>query len=435
LTKPESYRLKLTSDGACVTAADSDGLFYGVQTLLQLFVLGKPEDLRPLVIDDWPQYKLRSFMVDPGRAPYTLPLLKRTVSILARLKMNVLHVHIVDDELCGLRFKKLPLGSENPTAMSLAELKELIRYARGYHVTVMPEIECWGHAGSMIYHFPHLYGAPGMWGGMSFGIGEETFELLEKIFDELVPVLEKKCLLHVGLDEACWALLKTVPEKKKLLYSPTNLVDRIYDIVQAAGSKHRRNISMHLWADHGGRPLPKRLKDKVVVEPWRYCTRDREDILKKLATFGGRGKTPFMMGAGMSSAHLRGHFGATQIWCRHGRKYPNVQGVTICMWGGNNLSAQLLGLYGGADCAWSPNTPVKLSDKSDEVGEILEGEVMSRMRIWQAKFKDADPEAIDHDRGPEVFSGFYLWGRRAGKKVARTVGLKTTEEINAAAEM
>ena len=418
--RPESYRLHIDGRGAEIVAADLPGLYYGVQTLLQILVLGQPERLPAVDIDDWPEYKLRSFLVDSGRSVFTLPLLKRAVRILARLKMNVLHLHAIDDQLGGLKFKRLPLGSENPSALPLSQLKELIRYARQRHVTVMPEVECWGHAGSMIYHFPNLYGAPGMWNGMSFGIGEDTFRLFEKVFDELVPVLEKDCLLHVGLDEANWALLKTVPEQDKDKYSPTDLVRRLYHIVQAAGRKHKRRVKMHLWADHGGRPLPEELKRKLVVEPWRYCERDKDDILAKLKHYGGAGKPRFMMGAGMSSAHFRGHFGATRIWCQNGRQYPNVEGVTICQWNSNDLAGQLLGLFGGADYAWSPDTPVKQSTKSDDVGEILDGEVGIRMRRWQARFKDADPEAIDKDRGPEVVEGFYCWGDKAGQPVAPT---------------
>lgn len=419
--KPEGYKLRLDEKGVEVTARDQAGLYYGTQTLLQLLVLPKTRELPKVRIDDWPRYKLRSFMVDMGRAPYRMALLKRVVRILARLKMNVLHVHVNDDQLCSLRFKKLPLGSENPEAITIAQLKQLVQYARKYHVTIMPEIECWGHAASVIYHYPELYGAPGMWGGMSFGIGEETFELFGRMFDEVVPALEKDCLIHVGLDEAKWALLKSVPPNREKAYSPSKLVGSLHSLLEEAGAKHKRDITMHLWADHGGRPLPKPLKKRVVVEPWMYFEAREDDIRRKVRKFGGKNKTPFMMGGGMSSAHFTGHFGATRLWCREGDKYPNVEGITICLWETNNVSGHLLGLYGGADAAWSPFTQTLERNKKHCTGEYIRGQVYVRMRDWQAKFKDGDTEAIDADRGPEVYKGYYCWGEKAGQPVAPTV--------------
>jgi len=429
----EGYRLEIDEDGATIVARDEAGLYYGTQTLLQLLALGESDSLPVLTIDDRPHYKLRSLMVDPGRAPHSLPYLKRIVRILARLKMNVLHLHLNDDQLCGLKFRKLPLGSENPAAITLSELNELVRYARRYHVTIMPEIECWGHAASFVYHYPDLYGGPGMWGGMSFGIGEDLFELFEKLFDELIPVLEPECLVHVGLDEARWALLPSVTPAQAKDYSPTTLVDRLHRILTKAGRKHGRKVTMHLWADHGGRPLPKRLEGKVVVEPWMYFERREADIRAKVRRYSGKGKTPFMMGGGMSSIHFGGHFGATRIWCQAARRSPNVQGITICNWENNALADRMIGLYGGSNYAWSPGAPNGRRKESDPYSEELTGQMSRRMQEWQARFRDADTEALNADRGPAVYRGYYCWGERAGRPVAPTVLRQEAGDEHAAA--
>jgi hypothetical protein len=433
--RAESYRLRLGRTGATIYAGDEAGLFYGVQTLLQFFVLAPPEKFRPVLVDDWPQYRYRSFMIDLGRAVFPLPLLKRVVRILARLKMNLLHLHLTDDQLGGLRFRRLPLGSENPFSLTMAQLGQLVKYARRYHVTIMPEIECWGHAGSMIYHFPELYGGPGMWGGMSFGMGDETYDLFRKLFDELVPALEPECLVHVGLDEAVWATLKSVPESEKNRHTPSDLVRRLDEILYEAGRKHGRRITMHLWADHGGRPVPRKTMNRVVIAPWQYQQARERDIDQKVKRYGGRGKLPFMMGGGASSVHFHGHFGATRRWCRRGMKCPNVEGITVCMWESNDLAGRFIGLYAGADFAWTPETPVKQRSGDDPVGEILEAETYLRMRKWQALFRDGDPEAINAERGPEVFRGLYCWGDRAGKPVAPTAVMKAPQDIAGAAEL
>jgi hypothetical protein len=346
------------------------------------------------------------------------------VRILSRLKMNMLHLHLTDSQLCGLRFNRLPLGKENPAAISLAQLRELVAYARKHHVTIVPEIELWGHAGSLLYHFPELGGEPRPNGTVSdFGIGEEYFDFIAKVFDELVPALERDCIVNVGFDEAKWSVLPSVPKSKEKDYTPEKLIGRVYDVLQKAARKHGRTVTMHLWADEHGCPVPKRLRSKnVVLMPWRYWERHPDRVLAKVKQYGGRGKPRFMMGTGMSPGHFGGHFGATRHWCRFGVGVPNVEGVSMAMWEDNDLPGKILGLYGGANYAWSPENPEPPEPvESDQFWERFYLEMGLRMRRWQVEFRDADDEAMRKDRGPYVFRGVYWWGKRAGRPVAPTV--------------
>lgn len=435
LTNPEAYQLKVAKEGALIEACGPAGRFYGTQTLLQILAgawhtgltLGNRVAVEPdphgkkwvptLSITDCPRYRLRSFMVDAGRSIFPLPYLKRIVRIMAHLKLNTLHYHAFDDELCGIRFNKLPLGRENPFAISLADLRELIEYAAGYHITVMPELESWGHAGSIIYHFPELYGAPGMWGGMSFGVGRKTYDLLAKIYDEVVEVLPDEALLHIGLDEALWA---TLPGESGRGHTPTNMVQRLHDLVQAAARRHKKEVSVHLWADHGGRPLPEKLRHKLAIQPWKYRQNDEPRIIEALQQYGGEGKTPCMMGAGWSSAHFQGSFEATRLWAREGLKYPNILGITNCMWCSNDLAGQMIGLYGGASYSWNPLKPGNTT--RDPLWEDNRCAMLRRMRHWQSWHPDADPTGLNQDRLVEVYEGRYAFGPLAGKAVAPTTG-------------
>jgi hexosaminidase len=115
LAGPESYALSIGPAGALLRGSDAPGLFYGGQTLLQCLhrLAGRPS-WPALDIADRPAYPLRAFMVDPGRSVFSRPYLERIVRIAARLKLNALHLHLYDDELCGLRFDGLPFGTENP---------------------------------------------------------------------------------------------------------------------------------------------------------------------------------------------------------------------------------------------------------------------------------------------------------------------------------
>jgi len=410
--------LDVDESSAKLTGQDTAGLHWVCQTLLQLFALSKKDFIPCVKITDWPHYKTRSVMLDMGRAPYSKALIKRVIRIMHRLKLNSLHLHLFDDYLNAVRFKTLPLGSENPFALDISDYADIIRYARSYGISVVPEFECWGHAGSILFHYPHLYGAPGMWEGFSFGIGEELYDLLTKMFDEFVPVLEDECVFHVGLDEANWATLPSVTEADKDRYSPSEHVRRLHEILTAAGDKHGKKITMRLWADHGGRPIPEELKDKVIVEPWMYFEGRASAIKEKVANYSGEGKTPFMMGGGMSQLHWTGHFGATRVWCKEAMDSPNCEGINICVWESNNVGGKMLGIFGGADCAWSPDKPDPKPE--DAHSEWSNGKLIELMRRWQGKFPDADPAGLDADRGPEVQDGKYCWPPFAGVPVTRS---------------
>lgn len=414
---PEGYKLLITQDSIFLTGADASGLFYAGQTLLQIIAFSD-EGLQLLEIDDWPHYKKRELMVDMGRGVFSFVLLKRIIRIMSRLKLNSLHLHLYDDHLNSLKFDNLPLGSENPWAISIDQLRQLVAYARQHHISIVPELESWGHAGSILYHYPELYGAPGMWEGFSFGIGEELFALVEKMLDEVIPVLEEDCFVHLGLDEAKWALLPSAQNAPEGTYTPEKLVGRFYDILQQVGLRHGRKPTLRIWADHGGRPVPEEIRDKVITEPWQYFEREEDDIKAKLAAISGEGKPPFMMGAGMSSLHQQGAYGATRIWCREGVNSPNVAGVNICMWEGNDLASHLIGVYAGAGYAWAPTLFEPLVEESK--ARQQRGRLIQRMKKWQIKFTDASDAEIRLDMGADVYQGIYNSGPLAGEPVAPT---------------
>jgi hypothetical protein len=191
---------------------------------------------------------------------------------------------------------------------------------------------------------------------------------------------------------------------------------------------------MRIWADHGGRPVPADIAGDVIVEPWMYMEAREANIREKVARYGGAGKPPFMMGGGMSSLHLAGGFGATALWCRAAMDCPNCEGIDICLWENNNVAGQLSGIFAGADYAWTPLTPA-IVEKDNLFRERIQGEVLVRMKKWQAVFAaDADDAAIRMDTGPEVHGGFYTSGPWAGRPVAPTAVMKEPPPLDAAAD-
>jgi hypothetical protein len=412
----EGYTLEVSAGKTVITGQSLAGLYYGTQTLLQLAGFEKGE-LPEVNIRDWPAHTWRAVMIDMGRGVYTRPLIERCIRIMARLKLNFLHLHLFDDEIMGVRFNKLELGKENPHALPIEQLSDIVRYARRYHITVCPEIESWGHVNSVVYHYRDCYGAPGMWGGSSFGIGERTISLLEKIYDEVVPHLEENCFVHLGLDEAIWAVLPDMEGRSEV--NPEWLVGRLHDVLMQVGRRHGKEITLCLWADHGGRPVPERIRDKVVVMPWQYWELRHEDIAEKAGKFSGEGKPLFMAGGGKSGQAHNGTFGATRLWSQQTKDAPNCLGVNITLWSGNALERYLVSMYAGSAAIWNPDAAF-LPEERDIHRETLTGETVAQMMSWQTLFDDADEEGIIRDRGPAVFVGYYVNGPLAGQPVAPT---------------
>jgi hypothetical protein len=424
LTKSGEYQLSLKASACHVMAADAAGLSYAIRTLEQLFVYF-PANMPEIDINDYPAFNKRCFMVDMGRSVWRLPLLKRMIRILHRLKMNQLHLHLYDDELCSIKFNDMPFGSENPYALTLEELKELVEYASEYYVEFVPELEAWGHAGSIVYHRPELNGGRVMYDdGSSLIICEETFELFKKMILQIAECMPNKATIHLGLDEAKWYLGKNMPAK----FTPSDMVQRYYDIIKEVGVQLGKDLTLRIWADHAGRPIPEEIKSEIIIEPWCYWNSLQEKMLKDIELYSGENKQPWMAGAGVSGAQYRGAYHATRFWAKNTENSPNIDGINITFWCWNNIDEKLMSLFSGSYYLWNPGAETSFASVEDY--ESYDHIVFPIMYGWQSAFKDANPDAICKDRGPVVYLGHYHFGGRHHQPVAPTASLAMSLAAN-----
>jgi hexosaminidase len=186
----EGYQLWVTKKGIVISANDAAGLFYGVQTLLQLF----PKEIEsatavpnfawtaPLVdIKDYPRFGWRGLMLDVSRHFFTKEEVEQYIDQMVRYKFNLLHMHLTDDEGWRVEIKSLPrlttVGAYNvkkigefgrfsaPTAdeprtyggfYTQADIKELVQYAKDRFMNIMPEIDVPGHSMAAVVSYPEL---------------------------------------------------------------------------------------------------------------------------------------------------------------------------------------------------------------------------------------------------------------------------------------
>ena len=268
----EGYTLVSNSKGIVITANQPAGLFYGIQTLLQLLpkeieskkVVSAKWTIPAVQITDYPRFGWRGLMLDVSRHFFTKDEVKQYIDEMARLKFNTFHWHLTDDEGWRIEIKSLPELTEvgawrvqrygrfgdrdSPKPGEKAndsgfytqdDIREVIQYAKERNITIVPEIDVPGHSMAAIAAYPELSCkkdtstrvSPGSKFSEWYGNGtfkmnvenalnpsdENVYVFLEKVFTEVAALFPGQ-YIHVGGDECykgywaedagCQALMK-----------------------------------------------------------------------------------------------------------------------------------------------------------------------------------------------------------------------------------
>jgi hexosaminidase len=328
---PESYELTVASNSVVIRAPTQAGLFYGVQTLLQLlppeiFSTNLVNDVAwqiPCVhIQDWPRFKWRGFMLDVSRHFFTKSEVETLLDAMAMHKMNMFHWHLTDDHGWRIEIKKYPrlteVGAWRPdvgfgfaTNSTTAygpdgryggfytqdDIREVVKYAAARHITIVPEIEMPGHSMAALAAYPQYSctGKPlepattaGVFTGIYDPAKEETFQFLAGVLAEVAPLFPGK-YIHIGGDEVpketwhnsadCQALMKREGLKNEEELQSW-FIRRIEKIVNANGHSVigwseilqgglAKNAAVMDWI--GGAKEAAGAGHDVVMTPTGYC--------------------------------------------------------------------------------------------------------------------------------------------------------------------
>ncbi|MDR1500508.1 MAG: family 20 glycosylhydrolase [Tannerellaceae bacterium] len=224
-TADEGYLLDVTTDAVTVKARTPEGLFYGMQTFMQLLpaevesssVVRNIAWTAPAVtVKDEPRFGYRGIMLDPCRHFIPVENIKKQLDVMAIFKINRMHWHLTEDQGWRIEIKQYPLltqvGSKSPNGEGFytqEEVKEVVRYAAERFITVIPEIELPGHELAAISAYPELScsGQPismrAVWGveDVVLCAGKESvFEFLENVIGEVIPLFPSE-YFHIGGDE------------------------------------------------------------------------------------------------------------------------------------------------------------------------------------------------------------------------------------------
>ena len=199
--RPEGYTVEI-GDNVTIHAATATGVFYGTRTLLQM--LQQNRVLPRGTISDWPRYKHRMLMLDVGRKPFPMPVLKDYLRILAWYKMNELHLHLSDEAFGGrytgfrVECETFPGLASRDLFYTKKELREFQNEAKVMGITITPEIDMPGHARVFTQYWPDLQ----LKGNASYldVSNPQTTERMEKLLDEMIPIFDAPDF-HIGTDE------------------------------------------------------------------------------------------------------------------------------------------------------------------------------------------------------------------------------------------
>ena len=253
----EGYTLQVTPNGIEIDAYQPAGVFYGIQSLRQLLpvesyrkakVEGVEWSVPCVKIEDQPRFSWRGLHLDVGRHFMPKEFVLKFIDLLAIHKLNVLHLHLTEDQGWRIEIKKYPkltsVGSWRKESMAghysenrydgiphggyytQDDIREIVRYAQDRFVNVMPEIEMPGHSQAAIAAYPELGNTDKQlevgthWGVYEnvFNTNDATIHFLQDVLTEVLDLFPSK-FIHVGGDEVPKTQWHASPEAQSKIKS------------------------------------------------------------------------------------------------------------------------------------------------------------------------------------------------------------------------
>ncbi len=323
----QSYHIWAAPPSFMISAKTTQGLFYGVQTMFQLFPDGDHPRIYSMELRDEPRFGWRGLLLDVSRHFFTIDEVKRMIDEMVMYKFNLLHLHLSDDQGWRVEIKSLPELTETgawrvprtglwwdrepPKDGEKAtyggfytqdQIRDLVAYAKERHVDILPEIDVPGHSLAAIASYPWLSSTKLPYkvnpGSKFYTIEdnslcpgrETTFEFLDKVFTEMAELFPFE-YIHIGGDECYKGFWEKCPDCQKRM-KDNNLknldelqsyfIKRVEKILEAKGKKLMGwdeilegglapNAAVMSWRGMEGGITAAKAGHKVVMSPNDYA--------------------------------------------------------------------------------------------------------------------------------------------------------------------
>lgn len=322
VTGKEAYRIEIDKKGVRLSANTETGIFYGLQTLLQLLNNGDNKTLPALTINDSPRFPYRGLHLDVSRHFFDKEFVKKQLNAMAYFKMNRLHWHLTDGAGWRIEIKKYPrltsfaawrpfdklndwwvggrtfCEQDDPRAVggyyTQDDIREVVAYAAERHITIIPEIEMPGHSEEVLATYPELSCSGKPYVNADFCIGtEKTFEFLENVLLEVIDLFPSE-YIHIGGDEASKSSWKTCPRcQRRMADEHLNSVDELQSYmihrIEKFLNDHGRKIigwdeiiegglsptaTVMSWRGEEGGIKAVKAGNQAIMTPGKYCYLD-----------------------------------------------------------------------------------------------------------------------------------------------------------------
>jgi len=323
----EAYELDISSNQIRISSTSAAGIFYGAQTLLQLFPTEIESPVRVAMdwvlptgnIKDQPEFEYRGAMLDVARHFFSIEDIKHYIDQMAKFKYNYLHLHLTDDQGWRIEIKSWPqltaiggsteVGGGEGGYYTQEQYQEIVAYAAAQFITIVPEIDMPGHTNAALAAYGELN--PGvnlpdgdnstlvqgkidfdildknptpaeLYTGIEVGFStlatnkEKTYVFVEDVIRELSEITPGK-YLHIGGDESL------VTEKPDYIY----FVERVQDLVvkygkvnlgwdEIATAKLLPGTVSQFWAEEENAILTKEQGNKILMSPAKRAYLDMQ---------------------------------------------------------------------------------------------------------------------------------------------------------------
>ena len=335
---PEGYQLDVTPGGIDLRAGSPDGLFYGMQTLRQLYAGG---EVPCVSIRDNPRFGYRGLHLDVSRHFFSKEEVMKLLDVMSFYKLNTLHMHLTDAGGWRIEIDKYPkLTSETafrtesdwrkwwdgrdrkylpegtPGAYggyyTKEDIREIVKHAASKHINIIPEIEFPGHSEEVLMAYPELSCSGKPYQNGDFCIGNElSFTFMEDVLAEVIDLFPSE-YIHVGGDEAGKSAWKKCPKcqavmKEKGMKNVDELQSyMIHRAEEFLNSKDRKLIgwdeilegglapeaTVMSWRGEDGGIKSARMGHDVVMTPGNYMYLDFYQADPKTQPYAIGGYTP-----------------------------------------------------------------------------------------------------------------------------------------------
>lgn len=292
----EGYELNISKKIVSISASKPAGCFYGIQTLLQTLPVKASEhklEIASGVIRDFPEYGFRGAMLDVSRHFFDVEEVKQFIDFLAAYKMNILHLHLSDDQGWRIEIKSRPklteiggsteVGGGNGGFYTQEQYAELVNYAMDRQITIIPEIDMPGHTNAALASYAELNCdgiARELYTGTKVGfstlcIGKEyTYKFIDDVIRELAEITPGP-YIHIGGDEShSTPIEEYIPFVNRVQEIVLKYGKRVIGWDEIANATPAEGAVVQYWDNVANSTMGIEKGAKVIMSPARYAYLD-----------------------------------------------------------------------------------------------------------------------------------------------------------------